>query len=50
VPVMLWLSWEYPLLFFAGLAVALVVMGVLIWVLAKFLRQVVRRFSRATPA
>lgn len=50
VPLMLWLSWANPLLFFAGLAVAVVVMLVLIWVLAKFLRQLLRRFSRATPA
>jgi Domain of unknown function (DUF4126) len=50
VPLMLWLSWAHPLVFFAGLAVTLAVMVVLIWVLAKFLRQLVRRFARATPA
>jgi hypothetical protein len=50
VPAMLWLSWVHPLVFFGSLAVVLVVMAVLIWVLAKFLRQLLRRFSRATPA
>jgi hypothetical protein len=45
VPVMLWLSWEHPLVFFAVLAVALVVMLVLIRVLAKFLRALARRVS-----
>jgi hypothetical protein len=50
VPLMLWLSWAHPLVFFAGLAVTLAVMVVLIWVLAKFLRQLMRRFARATPA
>ena len=45
VPVMLWLSWEHPLVFFAVLAVALVVMVALIWVLAKFLRALARRVS-----
>jgi hypothetical protein len=49
VPLMLWLSWVHPWVFFAGLAVALAVMVVLIWVLAKFLRQLLRRFARATP-
>jgi hypothetical protein len=50
VPVMLWLSWAHPAFFFGGLVAALLVMGVLIWVLAKFLRQLLRRFARATPA
>jgi hypothetical protein len=50
VPLMLWLSWAHPIVFFAALAVVLVVMLVMVWVLAKFLRQLVRRFSRATPA
>jgi hypothetical protein len=45
VPVMLWLSWERPLVFFALLALALVVMVVLIRVLAKFLRALARRVS-----
>jgi hypothetical protein len=46
VPAMLWLSWEHPLVFFAVLAVAVIAMVVLIVVLAKFLRMLVRRFSR----
>lgn len=45
VPVSLWLSWAHPTVFFVALAVALVVMIVLIWVLAKFLRQLARRVS-----
>ncbi|MEO6410496.1 MAG: DUF4126 domain-containing protein [Burkholderiaceae bacterium] len=45
VPVSLWLSWTHPALFFVALAVALVVMVALIWVLAKFLRRLVRRAS-----
>jgi hypothetical protein len=45
VPVSLWLSWEHPYLFFAALAVALVVMVALTWVLAKFLRRLARRVS-----
>jgi len=43
VPLALWLSWAHPTLFFAALAVALVVMIGLIWVLAKFLRGLARR-------
>lgn len=45
VPVSLWLSWEHPYVFFAALAVALVVMVALIWVFAKFLRRLARRVS-----
>lgn len=45
VPATLWLSWEHPMLFFAALAVALIVMLVLIRVLGKFLFQLARRFS-----
>ena len=45
VPVSLWLSWEHPTLFFAALAVALIVMIALTWVLAKFLRRLARRVS-----
>ncbi len=45
VPTALWLSWEHPVLFFAALAVAVVVMVALIWVLAKFLKALVRRVS-----
>ena len=45
VPASLWLSWAHPTVFFAALAVAVVVMIVLIWVLAKFLRGLARRVS-----
>ena len=45
VPVSLWLSWEHPYVFFGVLAVVIVVSLVLIWVLAKFLRQLARRVS-----
>jgi len=40
---MMWLAYEYPVLFFIALAVALVVMVMLIVVLAKFLRTVFQR-------
>jgi Domain of unknown function (DUF4126) len=43
VPAALWLSWSHPLVFFAALAVALVVMVALIWFFARFLRGLVRR-------
>jgi Domain of unknown function (DUF4126) len=45
VPISLWLSWEHPMVFFAALAVALVVMVTLIWVFAKFLRGIVARLT-----
>ncbi len=45
VPAALWLSWSHPLVFFAALGVALVVMVALIWFFAKFLRGLVRRVS-----
>jgi len=45
VPVSLWLSWAHPTVFFVALAVALVMMIVLIWVLARFLRQLAARVS-----
>ena len=45
VPVSLWLSWEHPLVFFGVLAVALVVSAVVVWLLAKFLRQLAKRVS-----
>jgi hypothetical protein len=45
VPASLWLSWEHPYLFFAALAVALVLMVALTWVFAKFLRRLARRVS-----
>jgi hypothetical protein len=45
VPVSLWLSWAHPYVFFGALAVALVVMVVTTWLLAKFLRRLARRIS-----
>ncbi len=45
VPVALWLSWEHPTLFFILLACAVALALALIWVLAKFLRQLARRLS-----
>ena len=45
VPAALWLSWTHPLLFFAALALALVAMVATICLLAKFLRQLLRRLS-----
>ena len=54
VPASLWLSWTHPALFFAALAAALLVMVVLIWGLAKFLRGLARRasglFAAARPS
>ena len=46
VPASLWLSWAHPAVFFVLLGVALVVMVSLIFVLARFLRRLVRRFGR----
>jgi Domain of unknown function (DUF4126) len=45
VPASLWLSWAHPFVFFVALAVAVVAMLVLTWVLAKFLRALVRRVA-----
>jgi len=45
VPTALWLSWTHPVVFFIGLALALVVMLVLVWVFGKFLAALVRRVS-----
>jgi hypothetical protein len=45
VPGTLWLAWEHPMWFWPALAVALVVMVVLIWVFARFLRALLRRVS-----
>lgn len=45
VPVALWLSWQHPLVFFAVLLVALVLMVALIVVLGKFLRALLRRVA-----
>ena len=45
VPAALWLSWSHPLVFFAALALALVVMVGLIWFFAKFLRGLAQRVT-----
>ena len=45
VPAALWLSWSHPLVFFAALAVALVLMVGLIWFFSKFLLALARRLS-----
>jgi len=45
VPAVLWLSWTHPLVLAVFLVLALTVSAALVWVLAKFLRQLVRRFT-----
>jgi len=45
VPAMLWLSWVHPAWFFGALALALVVMGVLIVLMMKFVRALLRRVA-----
>jgi hypothetical protein len=50
VPTMLWLAWAHPVWFFAGLAVAVLLMIVLIVVLFRFLRALVRRFGGRRPS
>jgi len=50
VPVMLWLAWAHPFVFFPLLALALAVMAALIWFCFKFLRALVRRVRRTAPA
>ena len=45
VPATLWLSWTHPVLFFVLLGCAVVLALALIWVLARFLRQLLRRLS-----
>jgi hypothetical protein len=49
VPGMLWLAWAHPFVFFPVLALALAVMGTLIWLFFKFLRALARRW-RGNPA
>jgi hypothetical protein len=52
VPATLWLSWTHPTLLFVLLGCAVLLALALIWVLARFLRQLVRRVSgrfRAAP-
>jgi hypothetical protein len=46
VPASLWLSWTHPYVFFAALALALIVMVALIWTLARFFMRIFRRFAR----
>ncbi|WP_374567774.1 DUF4126 domain-containing protein [Ideonella sp.] len=46
VPVMLWLAWSHPVLFFVALAIALVVMAGLIVLLFKFVRGLVGRLRQ----
>ncbi len=50
VPVMLWLAWQHPFVFWPLLALALVLAVVLIVVLFKFLRGLLRRFAPRQPA
>lgn len=50
VPTMLWLAWAHPFVFFPLLALALVVMATLIWFCFKFLRALIRRVRRPSPA
>jgi hypothetical protein len=49
VPTMLWLAWAHPVWFFVALALALLLMGVLIVVLFRFLRALLRRFKERRP-
>ena len=53
VPVMLWLAWSHPVLFFVALAVALALMAAITVLLFKFLRGLVGRLRQhfgAAPA
>lgn len=50
VPSMLWLAWAHPFVFFPVLALTLAVMVTLIWLCFKFLRALVRRVRRPSPA
>jgi hypothetical protein len=50
VPTMLWLAWAHPFIFFPLLVTALAIMAVLIWFCFKFVRALVRRVRRTTPA
>ncbi|WP_415659126.1 DUF4126 domain-containing protein [Roseateles sp.] len=50
VPAMLWLAWAHPFIFFPLLALALAVMATLTWLCFKFLRALLRRMSRPSPA
>jgi hypothetical protein len=50
VPTMLWLAWAHPVIFFPLLALVLAVMATLIWLCLRFLRALVRRVRRPSPA
>lgn len=50
VPTMLWLAWAHPFVFFPLLALSLIVMATLIWFCFNFLRALVQRVRRPTPA
>ena len=45
VPAALWLAWAHPWAFFVVLALALALMGVLLWKLGGFLGQLLRRLG-----
>ena len=50
VPTMLWLAWAHPFVFFPLLLLSLAVMATLIWLCFKFLRALVHRVRRPSPA
>lgn len=50
VPAMLWLAVAHPFVFFPLLALALIVMGALIWLCFKFLRALIQRVRQLSPA
>jgi|SRR5450755_2387745 Domain of unknown function (DUF4126) len=53
VPVMLWLSWSHPLVFFVSLTVAVIVSLGIVWVLWRFIGRMLRRLrssGKAMPA
>jgi hypothetical protein len=50
VPTMLWLAWAHPFVFFPLLLLSLAVMATLIWLCFRFLRALLRRVRRPSPA
>ncbi|MBE2245390.1 MAG: DUF4126 domain-containing protein [Burkholderiaceae bacterium] len=50
VPAALWLAFAHPWVFFGALLIALALMGLLLWKLGGFLRQVFRRLVGSTGA
>ena len=50
VPAALWLSWSHPLVFFAVLAVGVVVMLAVTWALWRFLRGLIAKLRRGDDA